>query len=90
MANKRSKGQLEILKIVLLRNRLPTETEVFDVYVGFVVKERCKDIVWPSGTARFEKNLDSLHNASRIWYASALGSLVIRGELNIKESNDEV
>ena len=33
MANKRSKGQLELLKLIKNKNDLPDEDEAFNIYV---------------------------------------------------------
>ena len=84
MANKPSKGQEKLLRSILNRRNLPTKDDVFNIYVNHVVKERCKEIiVSPQKRWRHEKGYNTLYQASRIWYASALGSLIIKGKINL-------
>ena len=83
MANKRSRGQLKLLRLIRDKRNLPTENEIFDIYVGFVCKQLCAMVGTGGKPWYFEQSSDALKQQSFTWYKSALGGLIVRGELNL-------
>ena len=83
MANKQSKGQRELLKLILKKRNLPTEAEVFDIYVEFVCKETCSIVNFRGKSHYFENTSSQLKDQSQTWYRSALGDLIIKRKINL-------
>jgi len=83
MANKRSKGQLALLKLIQNKRNLPNKDEVFDIYVDLVCKEKCSIVGNFGNTWYHERDVKNLEEISFTWYRSALGSLIIKGEINL-------
>ena len=87
MANKRSKGQLVLLELIKKKKMLPDKNEIFDIYVGWVCREKCGFVGTGFKPFYYERDSEQLKELSFTWYRSALGSLIIKGELclNLKD-----
>ena len=84
MANKPSKGQAKLLALIINKKRLPTYTEMVNIYTECALQKQAWCYKSIGNIRVTDKPLYTIEAQAKSWYPSAIGALILSNKLNIK------